>query len=183
MVLGLIGLCAAIGEGSASDWGAILLRDTWQAGAFLSSVPYIVFQTGMVIGRFSADGLTQKFGRARVLLVCGLVGGLGEIAGLLIGGASGVILGWLCVGLGVSVVIPTVFSLAGSIAKERYAGVIAPSQAVATVSAASYSAFMLGPTVIGFLADQISLRWAMLFPAVLVLGVAAGSRLAKAADH
>ena len=181
-ILGAMGLCAAIGEGSAMDWGAVLLRDEWQASAFVASLPYIVFQAAMVTGRFSSDALTQKIGRTPVLLGCALIGGLGQILGLLVGGPAGVIFGWFCVGIGVSVVLPMVFSVSGVIARKHYAGVVAPSQAVATVSAISYSAFMIGPPLIGFVSDTISLRWAMLIPATLVLGIAFGARIAHDAD-
>ncbi len=103
---------------------------------------------------------------------------LGLTIGLLVGGQLAVILAWFAMGVGSSVVIPMVFSLAGSIAKNQYSGVISPSQAVASVSGISYSAFLVGPPVIGFIADLISLRWAMLFPALLALGIIYGSRIA-----
>lgn len=181
-VLGVIGLAAGMGEGTALDWGAILLRDTWQATPFVAALPYIAFQTGMVIGRFNGDALATRFGRGPLLLTCGLVGGLGQASGLLIGGPVGVVLGWFCGGIGVSVVIPTVISVAGAIARKNFAGVIAPSQAVALVTGVAYSSFMFGPPVIGFTSELITLRWAMLIPAALMLLIAAGSRIAHQAD-
>ncbi len=72
-----------------------------------------------------------------------------------------------------------VFSLSGSIANKEFAGDIAPSQAVATVSGISYAAFLIGAPTIGFVADLISLRWAMLIPAFLALGIIFGARIAK----
>lgn len=177
-VLGFVGLCAAVIEGSAADWGAVLITEEFGASGFVSSLPYIIFQSAMVIGRFSADFLTTKFGRAPILLFCGTFVGLGLSIGLLIGGQIAIVLAWFAMGVGASVVIPMVFSIAGTIAKTEYAGVVAPSQAVATVSGISYSAFLIGPPLIGFLADVISLRWAMFVPAALALGIIFGARFA-----
>ncbi len=178
-LLGFVGLCAGIIEGSAADWGAVLISEEFGANGLIASMPFIVFQIAMVIGRFSSDSLTSKFGRAPVLLFCGTFVAVGLSTGLYIGGQLAIILAWFAMGIGASVVIPMVFSLAGSIANKEYPGVIAPSQAVATVSGISYAAFLIGAPTIGFVADIISLRWAMLIPAVLALGIILGSRIAK----
>ena len=177
--LGLVGLCAAILEGSASDWGAILITDEFGATGLVSALPYIVFQSAMVVGRFSSDQLTAKFGRATILTCCGMLAFVGLASGLLVGGPVAIVVAWFSIGAGASVVIPMVFSLAGSIAKRDHAGVLAPSRAVATVTGISYSAFMIGPPTIGLLADVVSLRWAMLVPALLALGVVAGGLFAR----
>lgn len=181
-VLGLVGLCAALGEGAAGDWGAVLLRDTWGASPFVASLPYIVFQSAMVTGRFSSDALSERFGRSRLLRACGAVTTIGLTAGLLIGDVPGVLLGWLSIGLGVSVVIPMVFSAAGALALRRYADVIAPAQAVAVVSGVVYSAFLIGPPLVGFLADALTLRWAMLLVSILGLGIVLGAGVTKQVD-
>ena len=181
-ILGLVCLCGTIGEGSAIDWGAILLRDEWDATPFVASIPYVVFQTAMVIGRFSSDFLSQRFGRAKVLLTCGLLTTFGLTGGLLVGDVVGVTAGWFLLGLGVSVVFPMTMSVAGALAIRDYSKVIAPSQAVSMVAGIAYGAFLAGPPLIGFLADAISLRWAMLVPAALGIGILFGSRIAKSVD-
>ena len=60
-------------------------------------------------------------------------------------------------------------------AKNQFADRMAPSEAMAMVSGIAYFGFLAGPPSIGFVADQISLRWAMLIPAVLALFIAIGS--------
>lgn len=178
-VLGFVGLCAAVIEGSAADWGAVLITEEFGASGFVSSLPYIIFQTAMVIGRFSSDYLTSRFGRGPILLFCGSFVAFGLSIGLIIGGQVAIVLAWFAMGVGASVVIPMVFSIAGAIAKNEYEGVVAPSQAVATVSGISYAAFLIGPPIIGFLADLVSLRWAMLVPAFLAIGIIFGAKFAN----
>ena len=94
-----------------------------------------------------------------------------------IGGIGGVIGGWIFLAAGSSIVLPLIFSIAGSMAKNRFADRMAPAEGMAMVSGIAYFGFLAGPPVIGLLADHITLRWAMLLPALLALGIALGSYL------
>ena len=176
LIVGLLGLCAAIGEGSAGDWGAILARDTFDATPFISTLPYICFSAAMVIGRLFGDRAASKYGPMNLIVGGGLIAGIGLGGGLLVGGMGGVIFGWLAAGIGLSTVIPMLFSQAGEIAKTRFEGQFAPSEGVAMVSGIAYFGFLVGPPTLGFLGDAIGLRWAMLVPAVLALVMALGSK-------
>ena len=176
LIVGLLGLCAAIGEGSAGDWGAILARDTFDATPFVSTLPYICFSAAMVIGRLFGDRAASKYGPMNLIVGGGLIAGIGLGGGLLVGGIGGVIFGWLAAGIGLSIVIPMLFSQAGEIAKTRFEGQFAPSEGVAMVSGIAYFGFLVGPPTLGFLGDAIGLRWAMLVPAVLALVMALGSK-------
>lgn len=176
LIVGLLGLCGTIGEGSAGDWGAVLARDTFDATPFVSTLPFISFSAAMVIGRLFGDRLAHKYGPMKLIVGGGLIAGIGLGGGLLFGGMVGVIFGWLTMGIGLSTVIPMLFSQAGEIAKNRFEGQFAPSEGVAMVSGIAYFGFLVGPPTLGFLGDAIGLRWAMLVPAVLALVMALGSR-------
>ncbi len=176
LIVGLLGTCAAIGEGSAGDWGAILARDTFDATPFVSTLPYICFSAAMVIGRLFGDRFAATYGPMNLIIGGGLIAGIGLGSGLIIGGIGGVIFGWLAAGIGLSTVIPMLFSQAGEIAKTRFEGQFAPSEGVAMVSGIAYFGFLVGPPTLGFLGDAIGLRWAMLVPAVLALIMALGSK-------
>jgi len=175
-IVGLLGLCGTIGEGSAGDWGAILSRDTFNATPFTSTLPFISFSAAMVIGRLFGDRLATKYGPMMLIVGGGLIAGIGLGSGLLIGGIGGVIFGWLSLGIGLATVIPMLFSQAGEIAKTRFEGQFAASEGVAMVSGIAYFGFLVGPPTLGFLGDTIGLRWAMLVPAVLALVMALGSK-------
>ena len=176
LIVGLLGLCGTIGEGSAGDWGAILARDTFDATPFISTLPFICFSAAMVIGRLFGDRLATKYGPMKLIVGGGLIAGVGLGGGLLVGGMAGVIFGWLTMGIGLSTVIPMLFTQAGEIAKTRFEGQFAPSEGVAMVSGIAYFGFLVGPPTLGFLGDAIGLRWAMLVPAVLALIMALGSK-------
>lgn len=177
LTIGLLGTCAAVGEGAAGDWGAILARETFSATPFVSTLPFICFSAAMVIGRLFGDRLASKYGPIKLIFVSGLVAGVGLSGGLIIGGVSGVIFGWLAAGFGLSAVIPMLFSQAGEIAKHNFAGKIAPSEGIAMVSGIAYFGFLIGPPMLGLLGDAIGLRWAMMVPAALALFMAFASNL------
>ena len=176
LIVGLLGTCAAIGEGSAGDWGAILSRDTFDASPFVSTLPFICFSAAMVIGRLFGDRLASKYGPMKLIVGGGLIAGIGLGTGLIVGGVGGVIFGWLALGIGLATVIPMLFSQAGELAKNKFAGQFAASEGVAMVSGIAYFGFLVGPPTLGFLADAIGLRWAMLVPAGLALIMALGSK-------
>jgi MFS family permease len=169
LILGVLGFCGQVGEGAAGDWGGILARETFSATPFQSALPYVLFSATMVIGRLFGDRIATRFPAGNVLSMGGLISGGGLILGLIIGGIQGQIFGWLCLGAGLSILIPILFSESGRIAKEEYPETIAPSQGVAMVSGIAYFGFMAGPPIIGFLSGIIDLRWAMLFPGLLAL--------------
>ena len=177
--IGLLGLASTINEGAAGDWGGILARETFNAGPFLATLPYIFFNIAMVVGRFNGDRLAEKFGPLRILFTGGIFAGVGLTFGLVVGGIYPQIFAWFAIGTGMSVVIPMVFSLAGEIARERFNGRIAPSQAVAIASGISYFGFMAGPPLMGYLSNLLTLRWAMLIPAALAIFLAFGSQRVK----
>ena len=180
-ILGLFGLFAALSEGAAGDWGGVLARETFGASPFISTLPYIVFCTAMIIGRLSGDFLAHRFGASKVIAAGGVIAGTGLSAGLLIGGIPAIMVAWFLLGIGLSVVIPLMFSAAGTIALTRYSGVIAPSEAVAKVSGVSYFGFVIGPPLIGFIADAFELRWTLMLLAGLSYLLILASRYARVA--
>lgn len=180
-IFGLFGLCAAISEGAAGDWGGVLARDAFNATPFISTLPFIFFTIAMVIGRFSGDFLAHRFGASRVIALGGSIAGVGLALGLIIGGIPVMMIAWFLLGIGLSVVIPLMFSAAGTLASTKYQGIIAPSQAIARVSGVSYFGFVLGPPLIGFLAELFQLRWALFLLVILNLALIFAARYAKSA--
>ena len=180
-ILGFFGLFAAISEGAAGDWGGVLARDAFSATPFVSTLPYIVFCSAMIIGRFSGDYLAHRFGASLVIASGGIISGTGLTVGLIVGGIPAIMVSWFLLGIGLSVVIPLMFSAAGTLATKKYAGIIAPSEAVAKVSGVSYFGFVIGPPLIGFIADAIELRWTLFLIAAFSYLLIFASRYAREA--
>ena len=176
IVLGLFGFGGAICEGAASDWGGVLARETFNASPFVATLPYILFSVMMVTGRLSGDWLANKFGVAKLLTWSGALAGGGLILGLSLGNIYGVIIGWILLGAGVATVIPLIISVCGELANNEFSGKISAAESVALVTGVAYFGFVLGPPLLGFVADQLTLRVAMLIPAILVLIISATAK-------
>jgi len=180
-IFGVFGLFAALSEGAAGDWGGVLARDAFAATPFVSTLPYIVYTLAMVIGRLSGDFLAHEFGASKVIAAGGILSSVSLTLGLIVGGIPALMISWFLLGIGLSVVIPLMFSAAGTLANTKYQGIISPPQAIARVSGVSYFGFVIGPPVIGFLAELFELRWALFFLVALCFSLIFASRYAKAA--
>jgi MFS family permease len=124
----------------------------------------------MVAGRLVGDRLVAAWGRVRAVRVSALValaGGLVVVAVPSVLGSSvlAVVLGFAGLGLGLACVVPLVFSAAAGDDPE-------PGPALAAVSTPGYVGFLLGPPLIGGLAELVGLAAALALLPVLLAGVA-----------
>ena len=84
-----------------------------------------------------------------------LLAAAGLSAALLIGTVPAALVGFVGVGAGFSVAVPLVFSAAGRL-DSRSAG-----PGLAAVTTAGYLGFLAGPPVLGFVADAVTLPFAL----------------------
>jgi MFS family permease len=155
-VLAVLGLCGALAEGTASSWSALYVERTLDGPAGLGGFTYACFAAAMLAGRLVGDRAVARLGRRRFLVGSGVVSAVGLGAGLASGTVVGACLGFAVLGLGLSCVIPTVYGAAGN------APGVTPGAGVATVTIASWPAFLVGPPLVGGLSDLTSLRTALL---------------------
>lgn len=153
--LGVVAFCAASGEGAMADWSALYLHESLGTTTGLAALGYAAFSLTMLIGRFSGDFLVTRFGPAVIVRAGGAVAAIGLAAGLLLGTPVAAIFGFGAVGLGLSVIVPLVFSAAG------YHPEIPRGTAVAAVATMGYGGFLVGPPLLGWLAQLSSLRLAL----------------------
>ena len=151
--LGIIGFCSMASEGAMFDWSGIYFKDVVQAPPSLVILGYISFMIMMALGRFIADRLIVKFGRKHLLQVSGVMISTGLFISVLFPTLIASTLGFMMVGLGVSSVVPTVYSTAGKNGK------VAPGIALATVSSVSFLGFLMGPPLIGYISAAAGLRY------------------------
>jgi MFS family permease len=161
IALGVVAFCVLLGEGSMADWSAVYLRNSLETSAGYAAAGYAVFSATMTLGRLMGDRLTARFGPAALVRAGGSVVALGLGLALIVGRPAAALIGFACVGAGLSCIFPIVLSAAG-----RARGV-ASGAALAAVTAVGYSGFLAGPPVIGFAAQLTSLRLALGIVAVL----------------
>ena len=174
LVLGAIAFAALLCEGASADWASVYLRGPLHTSAATAGLGYTAFLLAMVVVRLSGNRLLARFLIRRVLPVLAAIATVGFTAGLLDGQAVIAIAGFGCLGVGMALIVPTVFSAAG-----RLPG-LSPGAAIASVSACGWVGFVCGPPLIGGLASATSLPVALGLLPLLTTSIVVSTALARA---
>ncbi|MBO0867527.1 MAG: MFS transporter [Micromonosporaceae bacterium] len=166
LFLGVLAFCCLVGEGAAADWSSVYLRDSLGSGAGFAATAYAAFAIMMMAGRLAGDRLVARYGPVRLVRACGVLAFAGLGTTLLIGQPIAGVVGFGCLGAGLSCIAPQVFSAAGS-RDPALAG-----RAIARVASLGFTGFLVGPVAIGGAAEVVGLPVALGIPAVLALFVA-----------
>jgi MFS family permease len=164
LLLGLIAFCSMICEGAMADWSGVYFKKIVQAPAALITLGYVAFSCTMALGRFAGDWLVTKYGIKKMLQFSGILITTGLLTSVFFPYLISATIGFLLVGFGVSSVVPVVYGMAGRSAT------MPASTALASVSTISFLGFLVGPPLIGFIAQGISLRWSFALVALLGFG-------------
>ena len=170
MVLGFLAMFALVGEGAAADWSAVYMRDSLHSSAAVATYAFAAFSAMMTVGRLVGDRLTRWLGPVRLVRASGVLAAAGLGAAVLIGHPVAGIVGFACVGAGMSGIAPQVFSAAGNQDPAR------AGRALSVVVSLGYLGFLLGPILIGAASTVVGLPAALAIPAVLALFVSFGAR-------
>ena len=163
LLLGAIAFCCLCAEGCMFDWSGVYFKDVVKAEGPLVSLGYASFMIMMATGRFTGDKLAQRFGRKRMVQLSGILIFTGMMIAVLFPSIVTATIGFLIVGFGVSSIIPLMYSTAGKI-KEVASGI-----AIATVSGVGFFGFLMGPPLIGYIAQLSGLQYS--FATIAILGI------------
>ncbi|MEN3309088.1 MAG: hypothetical protein V7603_5290 [Micromonosporaceae bacterium] len=167
--LGVLVFCCLVGEGAAADWSAVYLRDSLGGTAGFAAAGYAAFAIAMTLGRLVGDRLAARLGPVTLVRASGALASFGLAAALLAGRPVAGVIGFGCLGAGLSCIAPQVFSAAGEQEPAR------AGQAIARVAGLGFLGFVVGPVVIGGAAELVGLPAALGIPVVLALFVAAAA--------
>ncbi|MCJ8519888.1 fucose permease [Pseudorhizobium tarimense] len=175
-LIGVMALFCMIPEGAVIDWSALYLRQELGASVTASGFAFAAFSLTMAVMRFAGDLVRDRFGAVKTLRVCAVI----SVTGLLtVGFASSdimAILGFALAGIGISNLVPIVFSAAGNLPGLR------PGVGLSVVTTMGYSGILLAPSAIGFIAEYSGLALIFAALSVLHLAVLVLSPLARHAD-
>ncbi len=177
LLLGGITLLAFLCEGTLETWSAIYLRSSLGVAALVGAAGPATFHGAMLVGRLLSGRVAERLGRRTLLLSAGPSAALGMLVALATNSPPLVLVGLLLAGLALAGVAPVAFSLAGDLAPGR------TGEASSVITTVGYGGFLLGPGLIGGLAELAGLRTAL--STVVIAGVLIGLlsvRLA-AAEH
>ncbi|MCB0442914.1 MAG: MFS transporter [Flavobacterium sp.] len=155
--LGVIGFCCMASEGIMFDWSGIYFKDIVKAPGALVILGYTSFMITMASGRFLSDILVRKFGARKILIASGITISTGLYTAVALPYLIPCILAFMLVGFGVSNVIPIIYSTTGRNTD------IPTGEALTIVTGISFIGFLLGPPVIGHIAELTNLRFSFAF--------------------
>lgn len=170
LALGLLGGVAMLAEGAMYDWSVLYLKQELGSPQSLAALGYAAFSAAMAAARFGGDWLRNRMTPAQLLRRSAWAAAVAMAAVLWLQHPVATLLGFAVVGVGLANVVPVLF-----MAASRTPGV-APATAIATVSSLSYLGFLVGPPLVGGLAQLTSLSWGLSLVAVasLILASATG---------
>jgi MFS family permease len=161
--IGVIAFCSMLGEGAMADWSANYMKNVAKTDEAKAALGLSALALAMTIGRLLGDSGRAKFGDKRLMVVCGLIATIGLGFSLSFTQPELVMLGFFLVGIGLSVIVPIAYSIAGSSTS------VSPGVGLAMVTTVGYTGFLFGPPVIGFLADWQTLRIALILVVILFI--------------
>lgn len=155
--LGVIGFCSMASEGVMFDWSGVYFKDIVKAPGPLVILGYTSFMIMMASGRFVGDSLINKFGRERVMQISGVMISAGLFTAVFLPYIIPCTIAFMAVGCGVATIVPTVYSMAGK------NPTVPPGEALTIVSSVSFLGFLMGPPVIGHIAQSFGLQFSFAF--------------------
>ncbi|MDF2187625.1 MFS transporter [Paraflavitalea sp. CAU 1676] len=160
-LLGAICFCCAICEGAMADWSSLFYKQVLNDLKRVSTTGYMVFACMMALGRLIGDVVIGRLSYKGALVLDGILITIGLIVATTLAFPVAVIIGFGLIGFGVATVIPIVYSLSAKTTT------MSTSAALAAVSTVGFSGFLVGPPMIGFIAHQTGLRYALMLLSLL----------------
>ncbi|TRW24742.1 MFS transporter [Flavobacterium zepuense] len=173
ITLGIIAFCSMVVEGAMFDWSVIYFKKVVQAEEAWIGAGYTAGMCFMAAGRFVADWFSHRFGLKTTLQLSGALSTTGLLIVVIFPTFTPALIGFMLIGAGISSVVPMVYSAAGR------STTMLPGPAIAAVSTISFIGFLIGPPVIGFLAEAFTLKVSFLFLALMAFCVIVFSTRAK----
>jgi len=161
-LLAAMAVCFGLTEGTAIDWSSLHVAEVGDVSPSAGAWGLACVSGFMVVIRLLGDWVVERLGRA-VVVRSGAACALG---GYLFTAFTSdlplILLGWCLVGLGVGLIAPQIYGLAGHVGGGR---------GLALVVSFGYAAFLVGPALIGLVASHSDLQRAMLVPVVTAVGL------------
>ncbi|MDX6264412.1 MAG: hypothetical protein QOH84_6100 [Kribbellaceae bacterium] len=156
--LGLMAFCFGLAEGTAVDWSSVHVTDVAKIDPSTGALGLVAVSGFMVIIRLLGDRAVARFGRRTVVRVGSVTAIGGYLFTVFAHPLPLLLIGWALVGLGVGLVAPQVYAVAGHVGGGRM---------LAIVVTFGYAAFLVGPAIIGQLVQHFGIQHAMILPLVL----------------
>jgi MFS family permease len=161
-LLGALGFLGSMAEGSIADWSGVFLREHFHATEGLAPLALSAFSVMMLASRMLGDRMKARYGAKPLVTGGAMLAAAGLFFAVLAPSAFVALAGFAIAGLGLSLVFPFVFSAAGAQGPAALAG----------VASMAYAGSLMGPPVIGAVAQGLGMQAAIGYIGALSLGIA-----------
>ena len=161
--VGVIAFCCMMGEGAMADWSTRYMEEIANAAKVIAPFGLAAFASAMTLGRLFGDSARLKFGDRKLLMFCGIIATSGLFSVVLFTHPYTVIASCFAVGVGLSVIVPIAYSIAG------HTKDLPPGVGLAMVTTVGYTGFLVGPPLIGLIAEWQNLRIALSVVGVMLV--------------
>jgi hypothetical protein len=151
IALCLVALLGMLMEGAMADWSAVYLTSVIKLAPALAAGGYAAYAFAMLFGRFFGDYAVRALGRMRIIMFGGTIAAVGTFLAVVAPSPVAAVSGFCLVGLGLSNLVPTVFSASAAMSSS-------PALGISMAATIGYAGFLLGPPLIGAIATFAGLR-------------------------
>lgn len=153
-ILGLICFCSMIVEGTMFDWSVNYFDKVVKVKREFITAGYTAFIITMAGGRLLGDRLIERFGSMFMLVSNGILMAAGFALAISFPYLLPACIGFFLVGLGDSILVPMLYTLAARTDKME------KGYAIVSVTLIGYVGFLAGPLIVGLISERIGMQWA-----------------------
>jgi MFS family permease len=177
-LLGVIALCSAVVEGGSGDWSALFAVRERGLDEAAGAITFSVFCVAMAIVRLTGEQAERRWGAYRMLIGGSIVAAAGLLATAIVPSGPLAFVGFGLAGGGLAFAFPVALNMAGDIG--RRGDGTGGEREIGFVTTIAYSGFLIGPPMLGGIAQVTNLEVAVGFAGV-VAALIAPAALAAAA--
>lgn len=157
LLLSFIALCGRIIEGSVSDWSTYYMKEIITLEENIAPVGLLIYASFISFGRFFGDAIRKRFSGQTILLGCSFLAMLGLGIMIMKTDLYYAVTGLFVSGLGLSCLVPIIYSLAGNTQD------VSPGTGIAMVNTISGTGFLFGPFVIGMIGEKYDMHVSFIY--------------------
>lgn len=171
MMLAALIFAAQMIEGAIGDWGALFLTNIKHTSLNVAASGYAALCFAMALMRFAGAAIINKIGEKIIITAGGSLIVLGIIIAIFASWPMVSAGGFFIVGIGVANMYPILLGAAARVGGTN-AGI-----AVAITATAGQIGTIIGPTIIGFIADASNLSYGIGFLGIIAALIAFGGAM------
>lgn len=169
LLIGLLIFAGMLAEGVMADWSVLFLQQALDWPQDRAAIGYAIFAGAMAFTRLLADRARARWGDEPLLPASGALAAAAMALSLTWTTPATALAGLAAVGIGLAPVVPLLYAAASRVPGSTSAA------ALGAVSSIGYSGFVLGPPLMGGLAQMLTLPKAMWTVAVAATLLALGA--------